>query len=312
MRIRCHCSNRGTTMISPVASFMLSYSPSKRFSRTATLVPVLVCIALVWGLSTRADQVPTPQQVAAQAKASGYVTDLAGVLSAGGREKIEALCTELSQKANAEIVVVTVKTTGDRTAQDYSFDLADAIGIGPKKQGRGVLIFFATDDHKYFTQVGYDLESILPDAKAGDFGREAVPLLRSNDFDGALYLVTRRVADVIAADKGVTLSGEPLPTKADRDRSRGPGGQAVGIFFTIFIVYLVFRLLGSGPGGRGGLGGGWWIWPLLFSNMGGGRGGWGGGGFGGGGGGGGGGGLGGLGGGGLGGGGGVGGGGGGG
>src|ERR1700733_12147156 len=129
MRIRCHCSNRGTTMISPVASFMLSYSPSKRFSRTATLVPVLVCIALVWGLSTRADQVPTPQQVAAQAKASGYVTDLAGVLSAGGREKIEALCTELSQKANAELAVVTVKSIGDTPIESYALDLFEGIGI---------------------------------------------------------------------------------------------------------------------------------------------------------------------------------------
>src|SRR5579863_182309 len=176
-------------MARPVVSLMPSHSLPKSFLRLMRFIPLLVCLTLVWGASALAAQVQTPQQVAAQAKTTGYVTDLAGVLSSGGRARIEALCTELSQKANAEIAVVAVKSTGDETAQQYSFDLAEAIGIGPKGKGRGVLIFFAIDDHKYFTQVGYDLESILPDAKVGDFGREAVPYLRANNYDMALYVV---------------------------------------------------------------------------------------------------------------------------
>jgi uncharacterized protein len=240
----------------------------KRFRHRIGAILVLVCVALAVGIATRAAQVQTPQQVAAQAKTTGYVTDLAGVLTPEGRARIEALCTELSQKANAEIAVVTVKTTGDETAQQYSFDVAEGIGIGPKKQGRGVLIFFATDDHKYFTQVGYDLESILPDGKVGDFGREAVPDLRANNYDAAIYLMTRRVADVIAADKGVTLSGAALPRAA---ANANPHIPPFLIFLIIFIIYSIIHWIfvsrGGGPRGLGPRGGGGWVAPFILGNM---------------------------------------------
>ena len=287
-------------MAEPILAVMPSPERSQSQRWPSRSLPLAVLLVLVCS-PTRGAQVQTPQQVAAQAKATGYVTDLAGVLSSGGRAKIEALCTELAQKADAEIAVVAVKTTADETAQQYSFDVAEAIGIGPKGKGRGVLVFFATDDHKYFTQVGYDLESILPDAKVGDFGREAVPLLRSNDYDGALYLVTRRIADVIAADKGVTLSGEPLSRRGQSN----PHIPPFVIFIIIFVIYSIIRsAIAASRGGPRGLGprggGGGWIAPFILGNMIGssGRGGWGGG-FGGGGGGGGGGGFGGFGGGGF-------------
>jgi uncharacterized protein len=276
-------------MAAPVLSFMsspLEFTHSRYHTR---LVLLLVCMALALGVSTRADQVPTPQQVAAQAKTSGYVTDLAGVLSAGGRAQIEALCTELSQKADAEIAVVTVKTIGGAPIDSYALDLFESIGIGPKGQGRGVLILFAIDDHTDRIQTGYALEQILPDAKDGDFLRESVPYLRANKYDAALYTVTRRVADVIAADKGVALSGGPLP-RGD-EGSSNPHIPPFVIFIIIFVIYSIIRSLVArgGPRGRGGLGpgsgSGWWLWPLILGNMGGGRGGWSGGGFGGGGGG---------------------------
>ena len=274
-------------MTSPVQAFMPSPLRFRCLRWPARLLSLSVLLALPCAVSVRA-QVQTPQQVAAQAKTTGYVTDLAGVLSSGGRARIEALCTELAQKADAEIAVVTVKTTGDESAQQYSFDLAEAIGIGPKGKGRGVLVFFATDDHKYFTQVGYDLESILPDAKVGDFGREAVPVLRSGNYDAALYLVTRRIADVIAADKGVTLSGEPLPR---RGAGANPHIPPFVIFIIIFVIYSIIRgLIAASRGGPRGLGprggGGGWVAPFILGNAIGssGRGSWSGGGFGGGGG----------------------------
>jgi uncharacterized protein len=151
------------------------------------------------------------------------------------------------------------------------------------------MILLATEDRKSRVEVGYGLEPILPDGKVGGFLREAVPLLRNNDYDGALLLVTRRVADVIAADRGVTLSGSsPLPAR--RTPPQGSGwsiGQILLLLFIIFIVYSIMKRSG-GAGGSGytrGGGSGWWIGPMIGSGMGGGRGGWGGGGFGGGGGG---------------------------
>jgi len=240
------------------------------------------------------------EQVTAQAK-TGYVTDLAGVLSPSAKEQLGALCREVEEKAQAQIAVVTVKSLEGDSVTDYAFQVATRLGIGPKSSNRGVLILVAPTEHQYSTQVGYGLEPILPDGKVGGFGREAVPYFRQNDYDRAILLMTRRVADVIAADRGVTLSGTPLPAAP-----RGPGGDqglpSIGSIVTLLVLVLIFggflgpllwAMLGSTRGrgrwmggppigwGGGGFGGGWGGGG--FGRGGGGFGGFGGGSFGGGG-----------------------------
>src|SRR5271156_2928115 len=139
------------------------------------------------------------------AKPTGYVNDYAHVLSPTARAQLETLCTEVNDKAKAQIFVVIVPSLGDRTVEDYSLDVATKWGVGPKQTSSGVLIFFAINDHKNRIEVGYGLEPILPDGKVGGFMREAVPYLREGNYDTALLLMARRVADVVAKDRGVSL-----------------------------------------------------------------------------------------------------------
>ena len=221
------------------------------------------------------------QDPALPAKPTGYVTDLANVLNPETRDQLTALCTEVDQKAHAQIAVVTVPTTNGQPIFDYTLNLATKWGIGPKQSSRGVLILYAVNDHKYFTQVGYGLEPILPDGKVGGFGREAVPILRQGNYNAAILLMTRRVADVIAQDAGVTLDQIP----PEQRRAAQPQERQLGGFGTLILLLIIFGFIalisrGSGRGGPGGGGGSaWWIAPLIGSTLG--RGGWGGGGFGG-------------------------------
>jgi uncharacterized protein len=219
-------------------------------------------------------------------KPAGYVNDFAGVLSQSGRDQLTALCTEVDQKTKAQIAVVTVKSLDGQAVEDYAVNLATKWGVGPKQSARGVLILVAPQDHKYFTAVGYGLEPILPDGKVGGFGREAVPYLRDGDYDAAVLLITRRIADVIAKDSGVTLSNSVAAPPArvyQTRRSTGPSPLAI-IIFIVFIVFLISNLFRRGGGGGRRPGNGWWVGPMIGGMMGGG-GGFGGGGFGGGGGG---------------------------
>jgi uncharacterized protein len=59
--------------------------------------------------------------------------DLAGVLSQSAKDQLTALCTDVDQKAQAQIAVVTVRSLDGRPIEDYSVDLATHLGIGPKK-----------------------------------------------------------------------------------------------------------------------------------------------------------------------------------
>jgi uncharacterized protein len=245
-------------------------------------VSAAVRIALGWILLGAA--VWAAAEPIASLRPSNYVNDFAGVLDAATQASLNDLCQQVEQKAQAQITVVTVKSLDGEDAVTYAVALYQKWGIGAKGKDRGVLILVATEDHKYWTTVGYGLESILPDGKVGEFGREMVPVLRSGDYAGAVTLITTRVATVIAQDAGVTLDNAPRLRATRRGPASGNGAGVV-VLIVIFIVFSILRaILRGGRGGRGG-GSGFWsglLWAMLFSNMGGGRGGgFGGGGFGG-------------------------------
>ena len=71
-------------------------------------------------------------------------------------------------------------------AADWASELENKWHMGKKGSDRGVLVLLAVNDHKRRIDVGYGLEGILPDGKVGDIGREMVPSLRANDYDGAV------------------------------------------------------------------------------------------------------------------------------
>ena len=208
----------------------------------------------------------------------GYVTDLANVINPATRQKIEMLGTELQQKTGAQIAVVTVNSLEGQTREDYAADLYKHLGVGAKKDSRGVLILIAPKDRQYKIEVGYGLEPVINDARAGDVGREMVPDLRKGDYSGAALTGAIGVAQFVAADAGVQLTG--VPQRMPRRQTQGaPWWLAWAIFGGIFMI--VRALSRAGRGGRGPRGGGGGMggalpWLLLGNAMG--RGGnWGGG-----------------------------------
>jgi uncharacterized protein len=213
-------------------------------------------------------------QSVSQLKFTGYVNDFADVLDAQTKSQIEDLCTQIDQKAHAQIALVTINTLDGSDIESYAVDLFHKWGIGPKGTDRGVLILYVIQDRRARIEVGYGLEPILPDGKVGGFQREAIPLMRSGDYSQALFLVTSRVADVIASDAGVQIAHEQArnPTRRNQKEVHISFGGIV-VLIIIFLIILATPLRSI-------------LFWILFSNtFGGGRGGWGGGGFGGGGGG---------------------------
>src|SRR6266581_1763395 len=164
-----------------------------------------------------------------------YVNDFAHVLDQTTIAQLDNICQQIDQKAHAQIAVVTINSLDGSDIESYAVDLFHKWGVGSKATNRGVLILLAVKDHRYRIEVGYGLEPILPDGKVGGFGREAVPLLKQGDYDGAVKLMTLRVADVIAQDAGVQLTGAQAPPPAQSS----PAIPAAAIVFFIIIAIIV-------------------------------------------------------------------------
>jgi uncharacterized protein len=209
------------------------------------------------------------QAVKSLPRPTDYVSDFAHVMSPAAIQQIDYVCGEVDHEAHAQIAVVTVNTLDGDEVQDYAVQLYQAWGLGAKNgtnQDRGVLILVAVKDRKRFISTGYGLEGILPDAEVGQIGREMVPYLRANDFDGAMKLAVGQISQIIATDAGVKLT--PLQGAATGQQVHVGLGEVVafGVVVLLIILFLA-RFGGSGligfllgmffGGGFGGRGGGY-------------------------------------------------------
>jgi uncharacterized protein len=252
---------------------------SSYFSRIA----VLLCAAFLGAVLARAEDIKSIHP-------RGYVTDLAGVINAEKKASLEALCTELEQKTGAQLAIVTVRSLEGESVETYAVDLFKQLGVGNKKDNRGVLLLLAPNERKYRIEVGYGLEPVINDARAGDAGRAMVPFLRQGDYSRAIETGAWQLAKYVADDSGVTLSGQP-PAPRNQIGGGSAGSPAFWItslfpvFWILLFMSIFFRVIRSlaGRGGSGGSGCLWFLLGMLASNAGrGSRGDWGGGGFGGG------------------------------
>jgi uncharacterized protein len=204
-------------------------------------------------------------------KPTNYVSDDAHVMSPTAIDQINHLCGEVDHEAHAQIAVVTVNNMNGESPDQYAVDLEDLWGVGGKNTDRGLIIIVSVQDRHRFILTGRGLEGILPDGKVGDIGRQMLPLLRANDFDGAMTLAVDESSQIIAQDAGVQL--KPLTHwGASQQHPHASAGQVIGgiVFLVLVIIFLIWA------GGSGLLG---FLLGMFF-----GGGGWGGGGFGGGGG----------------------------
>jgi uncharacterized protein len=219
------------------------------------LVGLLACFACVFAAAEPVKSLPKP---------TDYVSDLAHVMSPEVKQRINRLCGEVDHQAHAQIAVVTIHTLDGEPIQQYAVELEDAWGVGPKKTDRGVIILIAVNDRKRFIATGYGLEGILPDGKVGDIGRQMVPYLRANDFDGAVTLAVSQISQIIARDAGVTLS--PLTRRAQQPQQIHISLGKLILFGIFLIIVLIFLARAGGSGllgfligmflGGGGRGGG--------------------------------------------------------
>lgn len=214
-------------------------------------------------------------------KPTGYVNDFAHVVDPQFAAAIETYCGNVERATGAQFAIVTVDSLEDEPVEDVAVRLFKEWGIGKKGTDEGLLVLLAIKDRKNRIEVGYGLESIVPDGFAGGVLRGIRPILRQGNYGGALLAAAQQLGQRIAQAKGVTIEGQPPPQRGSGDPN---GGGLFGIIIAFVILMFILRAL-TGRGGRGGRGGGagGFLTGMLLGNMMGRRGGWGGGGFGGGG-----------------------------
>jgi uncharacterized protein len=204
-----------------------------------------------------------------------YVMDLANVITSDHERALYSVLKELEEKTGAQYAVLTVPTTGGVPIEVFTITQIDTNPkwkLGKKGSDTGLLFALALKEKRWRFEVGYGLEGFVTDAYCGRVGREVlVPYLRQGDFSRGIYEANLTVAQRIASEARVTLTGMPtLPRRPEpvRRSRRLPGCSS------ILFILLMIALLGGFGGGMGRAMGWWWFLPMMFGGFGG-RGGYG-------------------------------------
>jgi uncharacterized membrane protein YgcG len=97
-----------------------------------------------------------------QPEAIRYVDDTAKVIDESSRQELETTLTALKERKKIDFSVVTVVSTGDKSAGDYSLTLARERKINSNDTATaGLLLLVAVDDRKWHIQITRNLEEDL-------------------------------------------------------------------------------------------------------------------------------------------------------
>jgi uncharacterized protein len=186
----------------------------------------LLLVGLLGGIAY-AQKYPSP---------TGYVNDFAYLLSDSSRAELEARLVKLEKETSAEVSVVTIMSLEGDNIEDYAAGLFQSWGIGKKNKDNGVLFIIALFDRAVRIEVGYGLESVLTDGRAGRIlDREVLPNFKNDNYEQGIQAG-------VAAIESYIRDGTPPVFPEDnflqRFLNRSDFVLPIAIGLGIFTIYL--------------------------------------------------------------------------
>ncbi len=162
------------------------------------LLVLLASVALLLGSSAAiAQSFPQPQ---------GYVSDFANIIDPFDRDILESRLQVLADENGAEVAVVTIVSLDGDTIEDYAVRLFENWGIGQADADNGVLFITSLVDRMVRIEVGYGLEPVITDGRAGRIlDNEVLPHFRDGDYSAGILAGATAIEELIRSGSPPTI-----------------------------------------------------------------------------------------------------------
>ena len=190
-----------------------------------TLLALLSLLTGAWGVRAAVNIPPKP---------AARVTDLTGTLARAEQARVEAKLAAFERETTHQIAVLVIPSLEGEPIDVLSHQIATSWKLGQAGKDNGILFLIATRDRKLRIEVGYGLEGVLPDGKAGAIIREVIaPRFRQGQFATG---IEAGVDAIMAATRGAVIP----------ESGKRPGGTPrrafppVPLLFAGAVLALVF------------------------------------------------------------------------
>ncbi|MBU45531.1 MAG: hypothetical protein CMN76_20135 [Spirochaetaceae bacterium] len=187
--------------------------PMKRWKdRTASMrriagapLSILICVLLFSGACTTAS--PSGPETTASTETAetsgipelkGRVNDYADVLTERQEYYIAEISRKLEEDTGAQLVILTVSTTGRESIEDFSLRVMRAWKIGRKDYDDGSAIVLAVQDRRVRIELGYGTNRFFTNEMAQQIiDEKMIPFFKRQDFYAGLLVGAGQMARII-------------------------------------------------------------------------------------------------------------------
>ena len=168
-----------------------------------------------------------------------------------GRQLNAELAQFERDTSNQILVAIYPRMQSESSIEDYTIRLAEAWRVGRGKRDNGAVLFIFQEDRSLFIQVGYGLESVLPDARAKQIIEDVItPRFRTGDFQGGIVAgVQAMLASVRGEYQG---TGRTAADAQGQPGRQGLSGWVMAGIFVLIILQSMFGRRRSSVYSRGG------------------------------------------------------------
>jgi uncharacterized protein len=164
----------------------------------------------------------------------GFVSDFAGVMDPADKITLENRLVQLSWDTGAEVAVVTIVSLNGDTIEDYAVQLFEQWGIGKKDADNGVLFIVAIGDQAVRIEVGYGLEPIITDARAGRIlDNDVLPAFRQGDYSAGIVAGAASIESLVRANSPPSFIEENPFTDLLKDKGTLFTGLGIATIYMI-------------------------------------------------------------------------------
>lgn len=161
-----------------------------------------------------------------------YVSNPEHILSQATVDSLNVILQNLEETKGVQTLVAVLDHLEGDDPYEFAMALARKHGVGNKKTNTGLVIVLAVGDRSYQFLTGEGLEGTLPDGQIQLIeDRYFVPLLKKQDWDGAMLVAVKAIDLVVQGDTEL---------EALEDTGNPVGG--VFLLIVLFVVILVYCL----------------------------------------------------------------------
>ncbi|MGZ0656928.1 TPM domain-containing protein [Coraliomargarita sp. W4R72] len=190
-------------------------------------------------------------ELIARLQPTGSITDRANLLSPSTEKGLRVILDNLRAQTGASLVVVTLPTMEGGQIDDFTNRLFEKWGVGDADKDNGVMLLVSVAERKMRIEVGYGLEGVIPDGRAGQIRDQYVlAYFKQNQMEKGVEAGTLALANVLADHYGIEITSKPTAPNGSND------DRVVFVFLGLMVAFIIYsRIRNNNDGGGGHYGG---------------------------------------------------------